>query len=103
MDKPFGLTIIIHVIKGQTKEAEEKRVNKELAAIRAKFKEGTKMDGYDRKKYVAKLVYMFMLGYEIDFGHMEAVQLLSAAQKFTEKQIVSKLSLKKAFISLLES
>mgnify|MGYP001048331248 CR=1 FL=1 len=42
------------------------------------------MDGYDKKKYVWKLVYMYMLGYDIDIGHMEALQLLSS-NKYTEK------------------
>jgi AP-2 complex subunit alpha len=30
---------------------------------------------------------MYILGYDIDFGHMEAVNLLSSP-KYTEKQIV---------------
>jgi AP-2 complex subunit alpha len=68
------------------RELEEKRVNKELANIRSKFKE-PKLDGYQKKKYVAKLLYMYILGYEIDFGHMEAVNLLSS-QKYSEKQLV---------------
>lgn len=43
--------------------------------------------GYDRKKYICKLLYMFMLGYEIDFGHMEAINLISS-DKYSEKHIV---------------
>lgn len=31
-------------------------------------------------RYVWKLVYMFMLGYEIDFGHMEMVSLISSTK-----------------------
>lgn len=45
------------------------------------------MIGYDRRKYVAKILYMHMLGYEIDFGYMEAVALLSS-NKFQEKAVV---------------
>jgi AP-2 complex subunit alpha len=45
------------------------------------------MKGYDRKKYVSKLLYIQMLGYNFDFGHMEAVSLLSSV-KYSEKQIV---------------
>ena len=45
------------------------------------------LPGYDRKKYICKLLYMFMLGYEIDFGHMEAVNLISS-DKYSEKHIV---------------
>ncbi|KAJ3206516.1 hypothetical protein HDU83_000366 [Entophlyctis luteolus] len=45
-----------------------------------------KLDGYQKKKYVAKLLYMFILGWDIDFGFMEMVELLSAT-KYSEKQI----------------
>lgn len=58
-----------------------------MAHIRKKFKDDTKLDGYSRKKYVAKILYMYILGYEIDFGYIEAVRLLSS-KKFSEKQIV---------------
>jgi AP-2 complex subunit alpha len=47
-----------------------------------------KLDGYQKKKYVCKLMYMFLLGHEIDFGHMEAVNLM-ASTKYSEKQIVN--------------
>lgn len=73
--------------KGQSKDKEEKRVSKELAKIRKKFKENKDIDGYNRRKYVSKLVYTYMLGYEIDFGFMEAVALLSSI-KFQEKLTV---------------
>ena len=46
------------------------------------------LDGYNRKKYVSKLLFIFLLGNDLEFGHLEAVNLLSAA-KFSEKQIVS--------------
>lgn len=45
------------------------------------------LDGYQKKKYVCKLLFIFLLGHDIDFGHMEAVNLLSS-NKYTEKQIV---------------
>jgi len=48
---------------------------------------GNKMSGYDRKKYVSKILYMYILGYEPDFGYIEAVRLLSS-KNFSEKQIV---------------
>ncbi|CAM9880160.1 unnamed protein product, partial [Phaeothamnion confervicola] len=40
----------------------------------------------EQKRYVWKLVYTFMLGYEVDFGHMEMISLLSS-QKYTEKTV----------------
>jgi AP-2 complex subunit alpha len=42
-----------------------------MANIRQKFTSSSALNGYQKKKYVWKLVYMFMLGYEIDFGHLE--------------------------------
>ena len=44
------------------------------------------MDGYNKKKYVAKLLYIYVLGFDIDFGHMEAINLM-ASPKYQEKQI----------------
>ncbi len=72
----------------KSKEAEIKRINKELANIRSKFKGDKTLDGYQKKKYVCKLLFIFLLGHDIDFGHIEAVNLLSS-NKYTEKQIVS--------------
>ncbi|KZV42618.1 AP-2 complex subunit alpha-1 [Dorcoceras hygrometricum] len=41
---------------------------------------------YEKKKYVWKMLYIYMLGYDVDFGHMEAVSLISAP-KYPEKQV----------------
>eukprot|EP00794_Sanderia_malayensis_P018198 gene18198-20014_t len=82
-----GLSVFISDIRGcKSKEAEMKRINKELANIRSKFKGDKQLDGYQKKKYVCKLIFIFLLGNDIDFGHMEAVNLLSS-NKYTEKQI----------------
>ncbi|XP_054626918.1 AP-2 complex subunit alpha-2-like isoform X2 [Dunckerocampus dactyliophorus] len=82
-----GLAVFISDIRNcKSKEAEIKRVNKELANIRSKFKGDKALDGYSKKKYVCKLLFIFLLGHDIDFGHMEAVNLLSS-NKYTEKQI----------------
>lgn len=45
------------------------------------------MTSYDKKKYVAKLMYTYLLGWEVDFGHVEVSGLISGT-KYTEKQIV---------------
>lgn len=31
---------------------------------------------YDRKKYVWKLLYIYMLGYDVEFGHKQACDLI---------------------------
>jgi len=82
-----GLAVFISDIRNcKSKEAEIKRINKELANIRSKFKGDKTLDGYQKKKYVCKLLFIFLLGHDIDFGQIEAVNLLSS-NKYTEKQI----------------
>ncbi|KAE9408073.1 Adaptor protein complex AP-2 alpha subunit [Gymnopus androsaceus JB14] len=81
-----GLTQFIADIRGaRVRELEEKRINKEMANIRKKFKDGN-LDGYQKKKYVAKIIFTYILGYKVDVGHMEAINLISSS-KYSEKQI----------------
>ncbi|KAI0361608.1 Adaptor protein complex AP-2 alpha subunit [Trametes cingulata] len=81
-----GLTQFIADIRGaRVRELEEKRINKEMANIRKRFKDGN-LDGYQKKKYVAKVIFTYILGYKVDIGHMEAVNLISSS-KYSEKQI----------------
>jgi AP-2 complex subunit alpha len=75
--QPRGLHNFIHEIKNcQTKEEERGRVDKELANIRNKFSTSSNLTSYSKQKYVWKLCYIFMLGYEVDFGHLEFISLL---------------------------
>ena len=69
----------------QTATAAALRLNSH-AHLRAFFFLPLFCPGYNRKKYVWKILYMYMLGYEIDFGHMEAVNLISSA-KYSEKSV----------------
>jgi AP-2 complex subunit alpha len=79
------VSFIADLRNARARELEEKRINKELANIRQKFKGGS-LSGYDKKKYVCKLLYIYILGWNVDFGHLEAVNLISAS-KYSEKQI----------------
>lgn len=79
------VSFIADLRNARARELEEKRINKELANIRQKFKGGS-LSGYDKKKYVCKLLYIYILGWNVDFGHLEAVNLISAT-KYSEKQI----------------
>ena len=45
------------------------------------------LSGYQKKKYVCKLLYIYILGWDVDIGHMEAINLLTST-KYSEKQIV---------------
>lgn len=79
------VSFIADLRNARARELEEKRINKELANIRQNFKKGG-LSGYDKKKYVCKLLYIYILGWNVDFGHLEAVNLVSAT-KYSEKQI----------------
>lgn len=85
-----GLAVFISDIRNcKSKEAETKRINKvlpqifnhrthcfkELANIRSKFKGDKTLDGYHKKKYVCKLLFIFLLGHDVDFGHIEGTIL----------------------------
>ncbi len=108
----------------RVKELEEKRINKEMANIRKKFKglwlqstlphyiDATFMYRWKLRwipeeevggfalllsylltsdtisRYVAKIIFTYILGYKVDVGHMEAINLISST-KYSEKQIVS--------------
>lgn len=77
-------------------EEEQKRVDKELANIRKKFTatgknlgedgSNTALNSYSRKKYVWKLVYIHVLGYDVDFGHAEVLALVRS-NKYSEKHV----------------
>lgn len=67
-----GLTNFISDIRNvQNKDEEMVRVEKELGKLRAKFTQKAALNSYDKKKYSWKLIYIYMLGYDIDFGHMQ--------------------------------
>ncbi|KAJ7487600.1 adaptin N terminal region-domain-containing protein [Mycena galericulata] len=84
-----GLTQFIADIRGaRVRELEEKRINKEMANIRKKFK-GRRLPALREEgliEYVAKIIFTYILGYKVDVGHMEAVNLISSP-KYSEKQI----------------
>ncbi|KAF4385623.1 hypothetical protein F8388_010179 [Cannabis sativa] len=81
-----GLSVFISDIRNcQNKEQERLRVDKELGNVRTRFKNEKNLSPYEKKKYVWKMLYIYMLGYDVDFGHMEAVSLISAP-KYPEKQ-----------------
>ncbi|BGP18946.1 hypothetical protein JCM10213_001956 [Rhodosporidiobolus nylandii] len=85
-DEMRGLTQYIADLRAcRVRELEEKRINKEMAHIRQQFK-STNLDGRQKKKYISKIIFTSILGYPVDIGHMEAVNLISST-KYSEKQI----------------
>ena len=102
-----GLTIFVSDLRScPSREKEQERVQIELGKIRKKFsikktkskknklasslsKSSSSVDSYDKRKYILKILYCFMLGYDIDsvsFAYMESVHLASS-ERFAEKQI----------------
>eukprot|EP01022_Parablepharisma_sp_SALTPOND_P032971 TRINITY_DN87977_c3_g1_i1.p1 TRINITY_DN87977_c3_g1~~TRINITY_DN87977_c3_g1_i1.p1 ORF type:complete len:1021 (-),score=134.76 TRINITY_DN87977_c3_g1_i1:716-3778(-) len=79
-----GLISFINKIKSCSNDLEEeKRVEQELAKVRAKLA-NKGLSGYRRKKCLWKLVYITMIGYSVDLGHVEASFLINS-DKFSEK------------------
>ncbi|CCJ28678.1 unnamed protein product [Pneumocystis jirovecii] len=87
MNKPMrGLMIFISDLRNAKGwKLEEQRINEELANIRHKFQD-EHLSSYQKKKYVCKLLYIYIHGWGFDFGHMEAIHLISS-DKYSEKQI----------------
>jgi hypothetical protein len=112
---PRGLLNFIRDIRNcANKEDEKKRVNVELANIRERKKCARRssrpllahaararrslraqpaltqpcqtLARLFARRYVWKLLYIYMLGYDVEFGHMEAVGLISSP-KYAEKQV----------------
>ena len=80
-----GLNQFISDIRAcKDKESETKRVETELAKIRERFTTEKGLNAYQRKKYVWKLLYCHILGYEVDFGFQESAGLINS-QKYNEK------------------
>ncbi|MCJ1422500.1 hypothetical protein MMC29_000380 [Sticta canariensis] len=85
----FLLQVFISDIRAcSNRESEKTRVDKELGKIRKKFASNSSLTAdfpellveYDKKKYVWKLLYIFMLGYDVEFGHKQAADLISASK-----------------------
>jgi AP-2 complex subunit alpha len=85
--QPRGLHNFISDIRNSAgKDEERKRIDDELAKVRGKFTNSSNLTSYDKKKYILKMCYIYLLGYEVDFGHVEFIALLSST-KFSEKAV----------------
>jgi len=92
-----GLNNFISDLRNSKSKTEESsRIEIELAKIRKKFNPGDAklssdgsnpaLSSYQRKKYVWKLVYIHVLGYDVDFGHAEVLALVRS-KKYSEKMV----------------
>lgn len=69
-------------------EEENKRINLEMNNIQNKFRSPQSLNGYQRKKYICKLMYIYMLGFADakELGLGEALRLAESTH-FSEKQV----------------
>ena len=83
-----GLTQYITELREcKSRSDEEQRVNEEMKHILQRFRSAQKLDGYQRKKYVAKIVFSHLQGYRVDVGYPEIFELMSST-RYSEKQMV---------------
>lgn len=80
-----GLNMFIQEVrKCENPSDEAVIVDKELKKIRQKFMTKKTMSGYDRKKYIWKLLFARLNGYDVNFGYREILTLLGS-NKYSEK------------------
>lgn len=83
-----GLTqFIVDLRNSNNAEEERKRINLEISNIQSKFAISN-LNSYQKKKYVCKLIYIHLLGFEEDtnFGLKQAYALAESSD-FLEKQL----------------
>ncbi|MCD7464184.1 hypothetical protein HAX54_052256 [Datura stramonium] len=67
-------SLAMFVLASRTKRLHPPYLAKDIRMYKAQHG----LTPYEKKKYVWKMLYIYMLGYDVDFGHMEAVSLISA-------------------------
>lgn len=83
-----GLTqFIVDLRNSKDIEEERKRINLEINHIHSKFS-SSNLNSYQKKKYVCKLIYIYLLGFtdETHFG-IEQAYALAKSSDFLEKQL----------------
>eukprot|EP00826_Nyctotherus_ovalis_P009337 TRINITY_DN1245_c0_g1_i2.p1 TRINITY_DN1245_c0_g1~~TRINITY_DN1245_c0_g1_i2.p1 ORF type:complete len:966 (-),score=297.21 TRINITY_DN1245_c0_g1_i2:130-3027(-) len=79
-----GVTSFIGRVKSSSNALEEEtKVKQELARVRRKLA-NKGLSGTNRKKCIWKLIYITMIGYDVDFGQTEAAFLVNSGE-FMEK------------------
>lgn len=80
-----GLVSFVHEVKKcENQEQEIEKIDEELRKIRRKFNQPEALNGYRRKKYLWKLMFIKMMGVDVNFGYKEILALISSP-KFSEK------------------
>ncbi|KAG7740953.1 hypothetical protein KL923_001594 [Ogataea haglerorum] len=86
MSQMKGLVQFITDIRNsKEQEQEDRRVQSELVHIQKQFQQPN-LSGYHRKKYICKLLYIYLMGHEFTFGLSEAMAL-ARSRVYSEKTI----------------
>lgn len=78
------MQFIADIRNSKNEEDEGKRIQAEIVNIQRNF--SSSPSGYQKKKYICKLLYIYLLGHDLDFGYDEMVSLMRS-KTFSEKQI----------------
>jgi len=81
-----GLVQFITEIRNSKEEDSEKKIiQQEIVHIQKQFQQSN-LSGYHKKKYICKLLYIYLMGYPITFGFDQAIEL-TRSDAFSEKSI----------------
>ncbi|KAF6008523.1 hypothetical protein HII13_003846 [Brettanomyces bruxellensis] len=81
-----GLIQFITEIRNSKEEDAERRIiQREIVHIQKQFQQ-LNLSGYHKKKYICKLLYVYLMGYRLTFGFDQAVEL-TRSDAFSEKAI----------------
>ncbi|KAK2945844.1 putative AP-2 complex subunit alpha [Blattamonas nauphoetae] len=88
MELPYrGLTNFITELRAtRTRVEEYTRVADEAHHIREVYMDKKNLDGYNKRKYSLKLMFITVMGFTADFGHLEAIELIQS-ENYEDKQI----------------
>lgn len=77
---------IVDLRNSKDMNEESKRINLEINNIHTKF--NSNLNGYQKKKYICKLMYIYLLGYNdvVDFGISQAKEIINC-NTYQEKQL----------------
>lgn len=66
---------IVDLRNSKDQEEEYKKIRTEANTIQNKFQSTTSLNNYQKKKYICKLIYIFILGYSelVNFGLNESI------------------------------
>ncbi|KAI5951384.1 hypothetical protein KGF54_004458 [Candida jiufengensis] len=78
---------IIELRNSKDQDEEYKKIKQEISNIHQKF-QGTSLNGYQKKKYICKLMYIYIVGNSdmVDFGLKESFELMNSTS-FGEKRL----------------